>query len=714
MGKTLRKISRVLGLGKSLATKPEDAEQIQTFLRWFESAADAEQDQREHELKCLRMCDPEKQWDDEIRSQRDQEERPCLTEDKISPMVLVICNSLRQNRAAVTINPVDDKGDPDTAEVFQGLIRHITYESSADMAYDTASTSCVRTGRGFYRIVTEYEGDDSFDQVIRVKAIPNHHMVYVDPNAVEADYSDANWFMVVEDMDRDEFKAQYPSANSADMTSGQWMSVGDDLPEWYKDDHVRVVECFYKVPTKTKLVRLTDGSVIKASELPEDVKAKQGEMVADGLYIDGVRDAASHKVEWCRFNAVEILERGDWAGKIIPIVPVLGKELIINNKRRYFGLISGMMDSQSRYNWLLSAQLETINLVPRSPWIAPEGSLVNPHVWANSHRRAVGALYYKQTIDGQPINKPERAYSGADVAAINSALMLASEGLKGTSGLYNPSVGSSEGGQSGVAIRAQQSQGDMATYHFTDAVTRARRLEGRIMLELIPKIYDTQRVLRIVNEDETAKTVTVNSEEVPMGQDKAHDLTVGKYDLTVTSGPSYTTRRQENLAVLMNMVERLPLMQQVAPDLIVSQLDVPIAKPLAKRLKVTLPPQVQAEDDQGRQQQVPPQIMQRLQQDGQMISQLTQALKIAQDEHEAKVMELQTKIEIAKIQADATVRAAFIRSESTQMGADGRALLDHTRAMAEMQIPALNAGAAGMGEQEETVGPEAGMEETNE
>jgi hypothetical protein len=705
MATPFRQIGKKLGLVKSHVGKTDDKDLIETALSRFRFACDAEQEQREHEVECLRMCDPKSQWDGSIRSEREDQDRPCMTEDRIGPFVNQVCNSLRQNRASVTVNPVDDVSDPDTAEVIQGLIRHITYDSSADLAYDTASTSCVRTGRGYYRVVTEYESDDSFDQVIKIKAIPNSHMVYVDPNAIEADLSDANWFMIFEDMLLDDFRDQYGDRESASLGRAQWSSVGDDVPDWFKDDHVRICEYFYKQPKTIKLFRLSDGNVVKAKDLPEDVEKKLGEKVAENLYIEEIRESQSFDVKWVKFNAVEVLERQDWPGKIIPIIPVLGKELIIEGKRRYYGLISSMIDPQKRFNWLLSAQLEIINMVPRAPWVAVEGSLVKPEAWANSHRRPVGTLYYKQMVDGEPVTaRPERLGVNVDTSAVNQALQFSAEGLKGTSGMYNPSLGATETtSQSGVAIRAQQSQGDMATVHFQDAVTRARRKEGRILLELIPVIYDAERVVRIVNEDETANTVRINGTDE---EGKMFDLRMGKYDLTVTAGPSYTTRRQENLAVLMSMAKTLPAVANVAPDLIVSQLDVPIAKPMAKRLKAALPPQVKAEDDNKSKQPDISDLMGKLQQSQQMIEQLTQALKALQDERQMKMMELETKKQIAELQADAQVRAAFIRSESTQLAADGRAMLDHQVEMAKItsQPVAGQPGEAGEDEAGEYAG----------
>lgn len=712
MGKILKKISRFAGFKSAPEAKPTDREFLERMRELFELASEAEKEQRERELECLRMCDPKQQWDEADRSAREADGRPCLTEDGINPFVLQICNSLRQNRAAVTVNPVDDKSDPDTAEVLQGLIRHITYDSSADMAYDSASTSCVRTGRGFYRVITEYESEDSFDQVIKVKVVPNTHMVRVDPASIEPDYSDADWFMICEDMFVEEFKRLYTGCDSAQMSRSQWESIGDDAPGWYDGDFVRIVEVFYKDRKKKKIARLSTGDIVdvKDIQLPEGVKAKEGVDLGGGIIIDAIRDVDSVEVKWAKFNSVEVLEENVWPGKIIPIIPVLGKELTIGGTRRYFGLVDPMIDPQKRFNWMLSSQAEIISLVPRAPWIATEDSLVNPNAWANSHNRTVGVLYHKSQVDGQPVSAPQRSHSSADISSVNQALLNASEGLKKTTGLYNPSIGAASSSQSGVAIRAQQSQGDMSTYHFQDAITRARRKEGRIFLELIPKIYDTKRALRIIGDDDSESVVTVNGEKD--GQEKLHDLTVGKYDITVTSGPSYTTRRQENLSVLLNMAQTLPSISQLAPDLIVSQMDIPIAKPLAERLKMGLPPGVAKDDKSSK--QLPPEIHNQIQQSQQMIEKLTVALNQARDENDSKIADLKTKIKIAEIQADAQIRAAFIRAESAQQGADGRALLEHGRMMADIVSQPL-AGAVGeVEEDEQQAGQMAGNQEVQD
>lgn len=638
---------------------------LETVVNNFVMASEYEKEQREHELDCLKMCDPSTQWDDSIKSSRGADGRPVMTEDRINPMVSVVVNSLSQSRAAVTINPVSDT-DQETADVVQGLIRHITTTTTALNAYDVAATSMVRTGRGFYRVLVDYEDSESFDQIIKVAPISNHHMLYIDPAAVESDLSDMNWAIISEDMDIDTFKDTYPDADSSSMDASTWSSLGDDIPEFYNKDTVRVIEYFYKVPRKVKLVRLNNGQVLTSDKLPKGVSLKEGAIIypslmeEEQLYIDAIRDSVILDVKWAKMTAIEVLEQREWPGKYIPIVPVLGKDLLISNKKRWYGLITGMIDPQKRFNWLLSAQLEAINLVPKAPWLAQEGSLINPNAWNNAHKSPQAVLYYKREIDGTPINMPSRVSASVDVSAISQALMYAADGLKGTSGLYNPSMGASEGGQSGVAIRAQQAQGDMSTAHFQQGITRARKLEGLIYLDLMGKVYDTQRVLRIVKEDESSEQVVVN-EETGEGTRK-FDLSIGKYDLTVSAGPSYSTKRQENLAVLMSLAQTMPIIGQVAPDLISSQVDTPISKTLTKRLKATLPPQLLEGEEQGKKNGQPPiqELLRSHDEATQILKEMSQEIQRLEAALTDKQKDRDKDITVAKINAGASIKRALV------------------------------------------------------
>ena len=632
--KVVRKIQKSIGLGASIKVSDADSELIQQVLDYVQLDSDATKAQRALELDDLRYCDPATQWDEEDRKSREDSGRPILTEDRLGPFLTQVCNEQRKNKPGVQVNPVDGSGDILTAEVIQGYIRHIEYGSNADTAYDTAFESAVRVGRGFYRVCTDYIDETTLDQEIQIKRVPNIHMVFVDPAAQEADYSDMKWGGFKVWVSREDYKEQYPNSELATSGSASWASIGDDAPEWMSQDGgaIMVVECFYKVFTKKTI----------------EVDGKKRELLETS-------------VKWVKCTAVEILERREFPGIYIPIVAVLGKELNINGTRTYSGLIRSGKDPQKRYNYLLTAQVERIAFMPLATWIGAKGFMgKEKKLWALSHKQQIAALEFEIIGDnGQGINMPRLITEEAPIIAVTNALQGAADGMKATLGMYDPSLGNREGSQSGRAIERLQSQGETGNYHFQDNLSRAMRYEGRIILGLMPTVVDTDRILRIIGEDGSQETVRVNgpvkveSEALKNKREligKIFDLKTGKYDVTISTGPSYQSRRQEDRAMLLGMLQG-PMGQLVASragDLVAKTLDSPIAKDLATRLT---PPDIA---QQGQSPEMPPQAMQQFQQMDGMIQQLQQALAEAQDQIQSEQIKAQTQMqtEQAKIQAD--------------------------------------------------------------
>lgn len=652
IAKTSRKAMKAIGFLKTVETPEADVKLLETIRKNVQLDAEATDHQRELELDDLRFCDPSTQWDDQDRRNREASGRPCLTEDRLGPFLSQIINEQRKNKPGVQVNPVDDSGDPETAEVIQGLIRHIEYNSNADTAYDTAFEWAVKVGRGFYRICTDYVDSEGFEQEIQIKRVPNPHMVFVDPAAVESDFSDMRWGGFKVWMSRDDFKAAYPNAELASAGASAWRAIGDDAPEWMSanGDACMVVEYFWKEQTE--------------------------KTIGEG---DQKRKAIKTTVKWCKATAVEILESGEFASRYIPIIAVLGKESVIEGKRTWAGLVRAGKDPQKRHNYLLTAQVERIAFMPIATFVGPKGFMgqgENKRAWGNAHKNPIAGLEFEIIgDDGQTINRPEFITAEAPIRAVTEALMGAEEGMKAVLGMFDPSIGNREGSQSGLAIGRLQAQSETGNFHFQDNLSRALRYEGRILCDLIPTVYDTERVIRIIGEDGAQDLVRVNGEpqdgdsaNVREGIKRMYDLTTGKYDVTVSAGPSYQSKRQEDRALLMGMLQG-PMGEQIAtaaPDLVASTLDSPIAKLLAERLKKLLPPQLQ--DKEEGQPDLPPQVQQMLQQaqmkdreSGQMIEQLTAAVHDLKDQLEDKQAEVQAKAEtdMAKAQLDSQTKIAI-------------------------------------------------------
>ena len=643
-GKMTRKTLRAIGFSGSIKNTKEDAKLLETIRKNVEIDADATGPQRALELDDLRFCDPTTQWEDSDRKAREQAGRPCLTEDRLGPFLMQVCNEQRKNKPGVQVNPVDSGSDIETAEVLQGLIRHIEYASNADTAYDTAFEWAVRCGRGFYRVCTDYVDQDSFEQEVQIKRIPNPHMVFCDPAAQESDYSDMNWAGIKAWVTQDDFKAQYPNAELAKAGSSTWLSVGDDAPDWMSEDAaaVLVVEYFWKEHTRKTI--------------------KEGEKT---------REAIQTKVKWVKATAIEILERGEFASRWIPIIPVLGKEMIQDGVRTYAGLVRAGKDPQKRHNYLLTSQVERIAFMPLATWVGAKGFMgKNRSVWQNAHKNQMAALEYEVTGDeDKPINAPRLITEEAPIVAVTNALRDAEQGMKGVLGMYDANMGNRQGGESGIAIQRLQTQGETGNFHFQDNLSRALRHEGRIILDLVPTVYDTERIIRIIGEDGTQSQVKVNGAVGPDDTEdqqavgKLFDLTTGKYDVTVSAGPSYQSKRQEDRAMLLGMLQGPmgEIIAQRAGDLVAKTLDSPIAKELAERL---VPPDIAAKEQQGQGQQVPPQLQQQMQAMAQQHEQLVQALHAAQDQIDQNTAKAQGEMQKAQMEADISMQKAQLDSQT--------------------------------------------------
>lgn len=670
-------------------TEPEYADLLSEAKDRFKAAAEADELQRNLELDDLRFCDPDGQWPADVRSQRDAEGRPCLTVDRLSPFVHQIVNEQRQNRPQPSVNPVGDGADKETAEIFQGMIRHIAYMSNGDTAIDTAFESQVRCGRGYFRVLTEYTDDTSFDQDIVIKRIPNPHMVYFDPAAMEPDGADAEYAFVSSYVPSSVYRHEYPNSKLATLDDSDWKSIGDEAPDWAQRDGstVLVVEYFRRVRKAVTVYRLEDGST--TTEKPES-------------YADS-RVSIQSEVQWFKLNAIEILDQTVWPGKHIPIIPVYGTELLVDGQRTWAGLIRSAKDAQRAFNYWKSAQAETIALAPKAPWVAAKGSIPSAlrNIWQNANKRPVSLLEY-ESFDSQqrPLPPPQRNMVEPPIQAITMAMQGAIDDLKGTTGMYDANLGQRESGQSGVAIRQLQRQGQAGSFHYADNLARSIRHLGRILIDLIPKIYDTQRTVRIIKPDESSDLAVINGpsgvKDKQTGMEKVYDLKAGTYDVTVSVGPGYQTKRQENLAFLESLMQGPmgQLLTAAAPDLVMSMTDFAISPQLVERLKKTLAPELQDKPEGEAGPQIPPQVQQQMQQSGQMIEQLSQKVHELMDQLESA--DAKTKAELEKVHLECQTKLQI-----AQMDNEAKILIAEAQIQGAGAIPALNAELAGLKQQQE-------------
>lgn len=648
----------------------------------FDIAVEAEREARELALEDLKFGAGD-QWDQRDKNQRDVERRPCLTINRLPQFIRQVVNDQRQNRSSIKVSPVDDKADIETAKILQGIIRHIENSSDADIAYDTAFDSAVRTGFGFFRIRTAYSDPMSFDLDIRIEPIKNRFSAYLDPSYKLPDGSDAEWGFIFEDITHDEFKRLYPDSELCSMDN--WDAIGATREGWIADDTVRVAEYFYKDYRDVTLLKMSDGSVLikedmQKSKVITEVVGDDGlpalveseEMIlppsADGqpVQVIGERKSKVPVVRWCKIDAVDILEQTDWPGRWIPIIPVLGEELDIEGKRVTEGIIRHAKDSQKMYNYWKSAETETIALAPKAPWIVAEGQIEDyKHIWKTANTQSHSHLPYKPiALNGQPVPPPQRNVFEPPIQAITQAGMMASEDMKATTGVYDAALGQRSNENSGIAIQRRANQAQISNFHFSDNISRSKRHCGRQLVDLIPKIYDTARAVRILGEDGTEEIVRINEMFERNGKQTQFNLGVGKYDVSVATGPSFETKRQEAASSMLEMSKANPQIMGVAGDLIVKNMDWPGAQEISERIRKSMPPGIA---DDPKKQPLPPEAQAQMAQMNQLIEQLTAKHNEAMDKLDGKTLELESRerIEMQKLQVQLQIEMAKLDAQDS-------------------------------------------------
>lgn len=646
-------------------TKPSDKDAtLAAAKKAFERCEEQESDNRTAYKDDTLFVRARDQWPEAIRKQREQDGRPCLTIDKLGPVIRQVVNDARQNKPTIKVHPVDSQGDPETAEIINGLIRNIEYTSNADVAYDTAVECATGGGFGFIRVGIDYAYDDSFDMDITINRVANPLSVYGDPNSTAADSSDWDVAFVVDRLPKDDFKRQYPDAAATDWDSDAWDSAG----EWLNEDGVLVAEYWTREPSEKVIVKTADGRTFDEKQLTEDEDLALA-LEMGLIQVADTRTVKCYKVMQRIMTGAEILSEREWPGRYIPIIPVYGDEFWIDGKRYLRSLINGAKDAQQMLNFWRTAGTELVALAPRVPYIGEAGAFDDDQErWATANTKSHPYLEYAK---GTPMPQRQPLDGGVAAGSMQEALN-ASDDIKSITGIHDASLGARSNETSGRAILARQREGDVSTFHFIDNLSRAIRHTGRVVIDLIPSVYNAPRIVRVVGEDGSQTTQAVNQPAPKMDKDgkeekdefgqavmALHDLTVGKYDLTVSTGPNFTTQRQETAEQMMQLIQAFPAAAPLVGDILVKSLDWQGADEIAERLRKMIPAQATGE------QAIPPEVQQMIEQGKAKLAELTaenEQLKTGAQIDAARI-EADKQTKLAKLSADEQMSQAEIASK---------------------------------------------------
>jgi len=590
---------------------------IQEAIEFLKFANDADTINRQEALEDLKFGGGD-QWPVELQNSRNLESRPVITVNKVDNYCRQVSNQQRQQRPRIKVHATNTHDDMVDAQTIQGIIRHIEVNSNADHAYDNAFEYAVRMGWGYMRVRTNYVSEDSFDQEIYIDPVDNPFTVYFDPNSVAPDGSDADRCLITTMMRKDEFRKMYPDADDGG-TSFTQRGTGDSQSEWITREDIRLAEYYYTVKEKATLYLLSDGTATFA-----DDKDFFNRLDAYGITVVDKRDSYKKTIKYCKLTAVEILEERDWAGKYLPIVPVYGRHIVIGDKRKKFGMIRYAKDPQRMYNFWQTSITEGVALAPKAKWLLAEGQDEgHENDWANANIKSFPLLRYKQTdIDGRPAPAPVRLQPEPPQAGIMAAAMGVDNDIKAIMGVFDPAQ-LGQGNISGKALNGQQQQVDLTNFDYYDNLTRSISHIGKICLDLIPKIYDTERVMRIIGDDGKPELLTINQRD-SVGR-VLNDISVGQYDVVMETGPGYNSKRQEAVDNMLPLLSAAPDLMKVAGDLVFRNMDWPGADIIADRLAASNP--MAQIDDKSK---IPPQVQMQLAMSQKQIQELTQQLQTQQ------------------------------------------------------------------------------------
>ena len=605
---------------------------------------DADTMNRQEALEDLKFVSGGDQWPVDLQNSRNLESRPVLTINKLDGYCRQVTNQQRQQRPRIKVHPTNTQADVKTAEIIEGICRHIEINSNADNAYDTAFDHAVRMGWGYWRVTTDYVKQDSFDQEIFIEAIQNPFTVYFDPNSEAVDGSDADRCLITTMMSKAKFRELYP--DSDDGSSFTQRGTGDSQSEWITKEDIRIAEYFYTVREPAKLVKLSDGT---QGFMDKDMKDR---MALAGLTVVDERDSYKKVIKWKKLTAIEVIEERDWPGSYIPVVPVYGRHIVIGDKRKKFGMVRHAKDAQRMYNFWQTTVTESVALAPKAKWLMAEGQDEGHETeWAAANIKSFPLLRYKQTdIDGQPAPPPQRLQPEPPPSGVMAASAMINQDIATLMGIFDPSQ-QLPGNISGKALNGQQQQVDLTNFDFYDNLTKSISQTGTIILDLIPKIYDSQRVMRIIGDDGKPDLVNINEPK----QDAQgiytilHDMTVGEYDVVMDTGPGYNSKRQEAVDAMVKLLNVDPALMQQAGDLIFRNMDFPGADIIADRLAAANP-MAQIDDKSP----VPPQVQMQLKQNQMQMQQMQQAIQQMQ-------MIIKSRQDVEQVKQEAETKRTLIK-----------------------------------------------------
>lgn len=571
-----------------------------------------EENRRMHseDLNFVYNSETQGQWDPVVLEAR--RGKPCYTFNRVLQPVNLVVADMRECMPAGKVRPTDDQGTDAVAEVFGGIMRNVEQVSRAPETYKQQFKYAVAGGYGAWYLAPVFSPGKTFDQEIRIHNIPNPQTVVWDPECNDPCAADSNKCIVADRISKDNYNATYgPGA------SGMSFYFSRDSYGWFTDKEVRIADYWERVPFEQEIALMSDGRVV-------DYTDKQAELESylelQGLGKDKVarveqrRTLMHWRVMWCKCDGSNLLEGPifyDW--RRIPVVRVPGRYINIEGRKKLQSLIRHSKDAQRNYNTRTSDMIERSALMPKAPYLVTQKMIEG---YENEWQRAniASRPFLPYNVDKEAIESGGMPQRIAPIDMPMAALALAQQAagdIQATTGFFDPALGNAEemNRVSGTALTQHTRRSDLGSFEFIDGFGAAAQLTWEMGLDMIPTVYDSERVVRITGVDGVQKMVAINQSDPDGGQDLINDLKKGSYDCVVTIGPSFQTQRQETLQTLIEAAGTIPAIAALIPDLIAKNIDTKDADEMTRRLRIGLIQQgiVQPTPTEAKQLPPPPQ-----------------------------------------------------------------------------------------------------------
>ena len=594
------------------------------------------------------------QWEGDAIAKRKAQGKPTLEINISRAYVQQQINTMRQNRPQAKVVPVDSGADPEVAKVLEGLIKDVEESSNFEDALDTAAANQVHAAVGFYRIVTDYINEKSFNQEPRFKPVENPQAVLIDPLSKALDGSDMAKALVCEWVDKDQVIKEHGKDAVDDFET-------DADSDWsnYTDKTVCIAEYFYKEQIADTLLLLSDGTIEFKSVLLEQVSEDELEQM-----IETERSTSRTEIKWAKVSGTKVLEKGVFPGQYIPIFPVYGEVTWVENKRHIFSLVHFAKDPQRLFNYWKSTEAHILQKNQDEMTIVDDRGIAGFDEWRNPSSAAY--LRFKATDgEGNVIPYPTKIGAAAPPVGILNASESAKALIPDILNMHAPQMGQDVNQQSGVAIGLLQRQSDTAQFHFQDNINKTIRHSARVLIGLFPILYDTEMVRRIIGADGESELVKLNAQ--PENQDEQskaingvlNDMSLGRFDIRMDTGPSFNTQREQSFTLMMQLVQSNPSLFNIVADLIIMNSPLLNSKEIAERVKMLVPPQALGKDKID-----PEQAKAQITQLDQLVQKLTADLESLQMQLNDKNADRNIEMMKVELQAEKDIQVAQINASS--------------------------------------------------